>query len=97
MSEIWEQTPEVVAEFYRGCMRSRDDRIKALEAEVARLRHHMRCALMCTPSVRGGEIIYDCGDPWEVLRSGLGPPAPSPEPGPRRRSATQRHRSAFED
>jgi hypothetical protein len=38
------------------------------EAKLAKAREQVGFALMCTPSVRDGEIIYDCGDPWQILR-----------------------------
>lgn len=28
-------------------------------------------ALRCTPQARHGAIIYDCGDPWEILTAAL--------------------------
>lgn len=40
--------------------------------DVERLREAISNALACTPWVRAGQIVYDCGDPWEILRSALG-------------------------
>ena len=28
-------------------------------------------ALRCTPQIINGEIAYDCGDPWSILRTAL--------------------------
>lgn len=43
----------------------------ALQLSVVQLRAAIEQALACTPSVRDGQIIYDCGDPWDLLRSVL--------------------------
>lgn len=50
----------------------------ALEAELAKfkaladaLASDIRNALSCTPIVRDGKIIYDCGNPWEILSAAL--------------------------
>lgn len=48
----------------------RNDGIR-LEAadEVERLREALDNILHCTPHVRDGAIIYDCGDPFEIARA----------------------------
>ncbi len=48
--------------------------IAALRAEVERKDRLIGCALSCTPMVRDDEVIYDCGDPGEMLRDALTPP-----------------------
>lgn len=41
------------------------------------LREAIECALKCTPTIRylaavpSATIVYDCGDPWEILREAL--------------------------
>jgi hypothetical protein len=58
--------------------------IRQLMMERDEAREVMLCALKCTPSVvvpsdGGPRIVYDCGDPWELLRAFLAkhPPTPS--------------------
>jgi hypothetical protein len=52
------------------------------QEEVARLREGIERALCCTPSIQSErsqfhgigdthKIVYDCGNPWEILRSAL--------------------------
>lgn len=57
----------------RACM---DDAAK----EIERLRGAIECALRCTPHILysldfdetgDASIVYDCGDPWEILRNAL--------------------------
>lgn len=36
--------------------------------EVERLREAIEMALTCTPQ---GDVVYDCGDPWAILRDAL--------------------------
>jgi hypothetical protein len=47
------------------------EQCEALELRVNELRMAIEQALCCTPSVRDGAIIYDCGNPWEILRAVL--------------------------
>lgn len=60
------------------------DELEAVWAENARMREAIELALCCTPSIRStpsqfhghGDIrtiVYDCGDPWEILRAALTP------------------------
>jgi hypothetical protein len=57
------------------------------QAEVKRLREAVDCALKCTPSIAysmsapKGQIVYDCGDPWEILRRALNPKEGNPDGG----------------
>jgi hypothetical protein len=65
-------------------LRAAHDAITALRARVAELEEAVRNALSCTPHIcvgqDGYEIRYDCGDPWEILRSALlTPSSPQPE------------------
>jgi hypothetical protein len=39
--------------------------------DVERYREAINLALHCTPSIQHGVIVYDCGDPWEILRTAL--------------------------
>ena len=56
-----------------GVERVIDAKIRAETAErkLKAAREAISMALRCTPSVRDGEIIYDCGDPWQILRAAL--------------------------
>lgn len=56
----------------RGAVDEAATALEALRAENERLREAISMALKCTPHVRDGVIIYDCGDPWEILRKAFG-------------------------
>jgi hypothetical protein len=47
------------------------DLIETQAREIERLRVAISAALRCTPQARHGAIIYDCGDPWEILTAAL--------------------------
>lgn len=47
------------------------DELARLRAENEALREAVKIALTCTPSARNGEVIYDCGNPWEILSTAL--------------------------
>jgi len=53
--------------------RHRIDAITAAQQEIARLREALGQALCCTPHIRAGEIVYDCGDPYDIARKALEP------------------------
>lgn len=54
------------------------DEITALRATIASLEAGIEQALNCTPSIKVSgvtkgvtrhRIVYDCGDPWDILRA----------------------------
>ena len=45
--------------------------ISAQITTIARLEGAIQMALSCSPTIREGQIIYDCGDPWGILRAAL--------------------------
>lgn len=47
------------------------DLIETQAREIERLRGAISAALRCTPQAKHGTIIYDCGDPWEILTAAL--------------------------
>ena len=47
------------------------DLIETQAREIERLREAISAALRCAPQARHGAIIYDCGDPWEILTAAL--------------------------
>ena len=47
------------------------DLIETQARENERLREAISAALRCAPQARHGAIIYDCGDPWEILTAAL--------------------------
>lgn len=49
------------------------DALTAAQQEIARLREALGQVLCCTPHIRAGEIIYDCGDPYDIARKALEP------------------------
>jgi hypothetical protein len=78
-SKDWHETHMSVSD-----ARAAASAIRQLMMERDEAREVMLCALKCTPSVvvpsdGGPRIVYDCGDPWELLRAFLAkhPPTPS--------------------
>lgn len=55
----------------RGRLAEAADELARLRAENEALREAVKIALTCTPSARNGEVIYDCGNPWEILSTAL--------------------------
>lgn len=58
-------------------------RVPANSGEGEKLREAIRRALHCTPSIstagyHEARIVYDCGDPWEILREALATPDAAP-------------------
>lgn len=47
------------------------DQVEGLQLRILELGTAISLALHCTPSVRDDQIIYDCGNPWDILRSAL--------------------------
>lgn len=56
--------------------RSLEQVAEGLVSDVARLRDAVENALKCTPHIIDGDIVYDCGNPWEMLDTALLKTAP---------------------
>lgn len=63
--------PNLSRALWAGLAADEKKRADDAEAKLAKAREGMEMALSCTPFVYAGQIGYDCGDPYEVLRQAL--------------------------